>query len=180
MLWFPRFPQPTMLVPGSHRSPFRPPAPATPGDPPPKFPEEIRILAKPGQAVMFDSYARHLKPERKRSAALFPSLCFCEPRSNLSVAPFDNRVMCTPQSRYCFHRGSANTTTDSHRRSIFMCYHQAWVAQTHPGRPHHDTPNIATLREHATPDQLMLLGELSKAAPSEAGRSFGGKRTPKL
>ncbi len=82
--------------------------------------------------------------------------------------------------RYCFHRGSANTTADSHRRSIFMCYHQAWVAQTHPGRPHHDTPNITTLREKATPDQLMLLGELSKAAPSEAGRSFGGKRTPKL
>jgi hypothetical protein len=26
------------------------------GSPPPTFPEEIRILAKPGQAVMFDSY----------------------------------------------------------------------------------------------------------------------------
>ena len=67
---------PTMVVPGSHRSPFRPPAPGTPGGPPPVFPEEIKILAKPGQAVMFDSY--------------------------------------------CFHRGSANTTEDGHRRSVFM------------------------------------------------------------
>jgi ectoine hydroxylase-related dioxygenase (phytanoyl-CoA dioxygenase family) len=48
---------------------------------------------------------------------------------------------------YCFHRGSANTTDDAHRRSVFMCYHNAFVAQTHPGRPHHDTPNISQLRE---------------------------------
>ena len=78
------------VVPGSHLSPFRPPAPggdgATKDSPPPVFPEEIRILAQPGQAVMFDSY--------------------------------------------CFHRGSANTTADRYRRSVFMCYHNAFVAQT--------------------------------------------------
>ena len=81
---------------------------------------------------------------------------------------------------YCFHRGSANTTADTHRRSVFMCYHNAFVAQTHPGRPHHDTPNISRLREGASDDQLMLLGALSFAKPSADGRSFGGKTTPKL
>ena len=35
------------------------------------------------------------------------------------------------------------------------------------------------MRETATPDQLMLLGGLSYAQPSEAGRSYGGK-TAKL
>ena len=119
-----------------------------------------------------------------------------------------------------FHRGAANTS-EQHRRSVFMCYHNAWMAQcdtkpppptpsavsvgrlllllvgrnekrpssrldltrgsaaaagrTHPGRPHHDTPRLMKMRETATPDQLMLLGGLSYAQPSEAGRSYGGK-----
>eukprot|EP01050_Picozoa_sp_SAG11_P047448 SAG11_NODE_24852_length_367_cov_0.768657_1_plen_58_part_10 len=35
---------PTMVVPGSHRSPFRPPTTSA-GARPPSFPEEVRILA---------------------------------------------------------------------------------------------------------------------------------------
>ena len=44
---------PFVIVPGSHRALFRPPA----GHP--RFPEEKRVLAKPGQAVMFDGWIYH-------------------------------------------------------------------------------------------------------------------------
>jgi ectoine hydroxylase-related dioxygenase (phytanoyl-CoA dioxygenase family) len=44
---------PIVLVPGSHRVPFRPPEGM------PRFPDEARVLAKPGQAVMFDGWLFH-------------------------------------------------------------------------------------------------------------------------
>jgi ectoine hydroxylase-related dioxygenase (phytanoyl-CoA dioxygenase family) len=44
---------PIVLVPGSHRVPFRPPEGM------PRFPDEVRVLAKPGQAVMFDGWLYH-------------------------------------------------------------------------------------------------------------------------
>ncbi len=42
-----------VIVPGSHRSLFRPP------EGHPRFPDELRILARPGQAVMFDGWIYH-------------------------------------------------------------------------------------------------------------------------
>ncbi|HWE60406.1 MAG TPA: phytanoyl-CoA dioxygenase family protein, partial [Chloroflexota bacterium] len=44
---------PIVIVPGSHRVPFRPPA----GHP--TFPDERFILATPGQAVLFDGWLYH-------------------------------------------------------------------------------------------------------------------------
>ena len=44
---------PIVVVPGSHRVPFRPPEGY------PRFPEEIHVMARPGQAVMFDGCLYH-------------------------------------------------------------------------------------------------------------------------
>lgn len=44
---------PIVVVPGSHRVSFRPPAGF------PNFPDELRIFAKPGQAIMFDGALFH-------------------------------------------------------------------------------------------------------------------------
>jgi Phytanoyl-CoA dioxygenase (PhyH) len=44
---------PIVILPGSHRVPFRPPA----GHP--TFPDERFILAKPGQAIIFDGWLYH-------------------------------------------------------------------------------------------------------------------------
>jgi hypothetical protein len=44
---------PVVIVPGSHRVPFRPPECHS------RFPEEFYVLAKPGQAVMFDGCLYH-------------------------------------------------------------------------------------------------------------------------
>jgi len=44
---------PIVVVPGSHRVPFRPPA----GHP--TFPDEVMILAGPGQGVLFDGWLYH-------------------------------------------------------------------------------------------------------------------------
>jgi hypothetical protein len=44
---------PIVIVPGSHRVPFRPPAGY------PTFPDEQVILARPGQAVLFDGWLYH-------------------------------------------------------------------------------------------------------------------------
>jgi len=44
---------PVVIVPGSHRVLFRPP------EGHPRFPEELYMLAKPGQAVMFDGCLYH-------------------------------------------------------------------------------------------------------------------------
>lgn len=44
---------PIVVVPGSQRVPFRPPAGS------PTFPDEARVYAKPGQAVMFDGWLYH-------------------------------------------------------------------------------------------------------------------------
>lgn len=42
-----------VIVPGSHRVPFRPP------EGHPRFPDELRVLARPGQAVLFDGWLYH-------------------------------------------------------------------------------------------------------------------------
>ena len=44
---------PIAIVPGSHRAPFKPPK----GHP--QFPDELYVLAKPGQAVMFNGWLYH-------------------------------------------------------------------------------------------------------------------------
>ena len=44
---------PIVILPGSQRSPFKPPK----GHP--KFPDEKRVYAKPGQAVLFDGWLFH-------------------------------------------------------------------------------------------------------------------------
>ena len=44
---------PIVVVPGSHRAPFKPPV----GHP--RFPDEKFVLAKPGQAVMFNGWLYH-------------------------------------------------------------------------------------------------------------------------
>ena len=44
---------PVVVVPGSHRAPFRPPVGA------PVFPDEKHILARPGQAIIFDGWLFH-------------------------------------------------------------------------------------------------------------------------
>ena len=44
---------PIVIVPGSHRAPFKPPEGF------PRFPDEMRVYVKPGQAVMFDGWLYH-------------------------------------------------------------------------------------------------------------------------
>jgi hypothetical protein len=44
---------PIVVLPGSHRVPFKPPVGF------PAFPDELRILAKPGQAIIFDGALFH-------------------------------------------------------------------------------------------------------------------------
>ncbi len=44
---------PVVVVPGSHRAPFKPPAGF------PTFPDELFVLAKPGHAVLFDGWLYH-------------------------------------------------------------------------------------------------------------------------
>ena len=44
---------PIAIVPGSHRAPFRPP------EGHPRFPDEKLLMAKPGQAVIFDGWLYH-------------------------------------------------------------------------------------------------------------------------
>ena len=45
---------PIVIVPGSHRAIFRPPK-----DTPAEFPDELWVLAKPGQAVLFSGWLYH-------------------------------------------------------------------------------------------------------------------------
>ncbi len=44
---------PIVIVPGSHRAPFKPPEGS------PRFPDEKYILAKPGQAIIFNGWLYH-------------------------------------------------------------------------------------------------------------------------
>ena len=44
---------PIVIVPGSHRAPFKPPETHA------RFPDEKHVLARPGQAVMFDGWLFH-------------------------------------------------------------------------------------------------------------------------
>lgn len=44
---------PIVILPGSQRVPFRPP------EGHPRFPDELRVLARPGQAVLFDGWLYH-------------------------------------------------------------------------------------------------------------------------
>lgn len=77
---------PIVIVPGSHRVPFRPPEGHA------RFPEEVRVLATPGQAVMFDGCLYHrgaanVSQERRR-VALY---CY-QPAWMKSREPFDGPV----------------------------------------------------------------------------------------
>ena len=54
---------PIVIVPGSQRVPFRPPICHAP------FPEEVRVLAKPGQAVLFDGCLYHRGGANQSQAA---------------------------------------------------------------------------------------------------------------
>ena len=52
---------PIVVVPGSSRAPFRPPVGTV------QMPDEKYVLAKPGQAVMFDGWTWHRGAENKSS-----------------------------------------------------------------------------------------------------------------
>lgn len=52
---------PIVIVPGSNRAPFRPPGGSV------QLPDEKYVLAKPGQAVMFDGWTWHRGAENKSS-----------------------------------------------------------------------------------------------------------------
>ena len=98
---------PIAIVPGSQRAPFRPPK----GHP--EFPDQLMVLARPGQAVLFNGWL--------------------------------------------YHRGVANRS-DRSRRVCLMCYQNAWMKSREP----FDGPRVATLREHGTPLQKLLLGAVPK------------------
>ena len=60
---------PIVIVPGSQRALFKPPEGS------PKFPDEKRVYAKPGQAIMFDGYLYHrgaanLSGEQRRTCLM--------------------------------------------------------------------------------------------------------------
>ena len=98
---------PIAIVPGSQRAPFRPPK----GHP--EFPDQLMVLARPGQAVLFNGWL--------------------------------------------YHRGVANRSERA-RRVCLMCYQNAWMKSREP----FDGPRVATLREHGTPLQKLLLGAVPK------------------
>lgn len=74
---------PVVIVPGSHRALFRPPEGHS------RFPEELHVLAKPGQAVMFDGCLYHrgaanTSAQRRRTCLM----CY-QPAWMKSREPFD-------------------------------------------------------------------------------------------
>ena len=74
---------PIVIVPGSQRVPFRPPiCHAT-------FPEEVRVLAKPGQAVLFDGCLYHRGGANQSQAARRACLMCYQPAWMKSREPFD-------------------------------------------------------------------------------------------
>ncbi len=98
---------PIAVVPGSQKALFKPPQ----GHP--RFPDELVILAQPGQAIMFNGWI--------------------------------------------YHRGMANHS-ETRRRVCLMCYQNAWIKSREP----FDGPRVTAMREHGTPAQRLLLGEIQK------------------
>ena len=74
---------PIVIVPGSQRVPFRPPICHAP------FPEEVRVLAKPGQAVLFDGCLYHRGGANQSQAARRACLMCYQPAWMKSREPFD-------------------------------------------------------------------------------------------
>lgn len=74
---------PIVVVPGSQRVPFRPPVCHAP------FPEEVRVLAKPGQAVLFDGCLYHRGAANQSSAPRRACLMCYQPAWMKSREPFD-------------------------------------------------------------------------------------------
>ena len=74
---------PIVIVPGSQRAPFKPPEGS------PRFPDEKRIYAKPGQAIMFDGWLYHRGAEN-RSAHRRRACMMCYQNAWMkSREPFD-------------------------------------------------------------------------------------------
>ena len=74
---------PIVIVPGSQRVPFRPPICHAP------FPEEVRVLAKPGQAVLFDGCLYHRGGANQSQTARRACLMCYQPAWMKSREPFD-------------------------------------------------------------------------------------------
>ncbi|MFT5086966.1 MAG: ectoine hydroxylase-related dioxygenase (phytanoyl-CoA dioxygenase family) [Planctomycetota bacterium] len=74
---------PIAIVPGSQRVPFRPPASSAP------FPEELRVLAQPGQAIIFDGCLYHRGVANNSTAARRACLMCYQPAWMKSREPFD-------------------------------------------------------------------------------------------
>ena len=74
---------PIVIVPGSQRVPFRPPICHAP------FPEEVRVLAKPGQAVLFDGCLYHRGGANQSQGARRACLMCYQPAWMKSREPFD-------------------------------------------------------------------------------------------
>ena len=82
-----------VIVPGSHRAPFRPPA----GHP--RFPEEKWVFARPGQAVMFDGCLYHRgaanrSPMRRRVCLMCYQTAWMKSREPFD-GPFAQKVRAT-------------------------------------------------------------------------------------
>ena len=83
---------PIVVVPGSHRALFKPPV-----DFSGSFPDEVYVMAKPGQAVMFDGCTYHRgaantsppHPERPLAATRRVCLMCYQPAWMKSREPFD-------------------------------------------------------------------------------------------
>jgi hypothetical protein len=74
---------PLVVVPGSHRAPFRPP------EGHPRFPEEQHLTARPGQAVLFDGWLYH-RGAAHRGKALRRACLMCYQNAWMkSREPFD-------------------------------------------------------------------------------------------
>jgi len=90
---------PIVVVPGSHRVPFRPPV----GHP--TFPDEVMILARPGQGVLFDGWLYH-RGAANRSAGSRRVCLMCYQNAWMkSREPFDGprvsrlRAMGSPEQQ---------------------------------------------------------------------------------
>lgn len=78
---------PVVIVPGSHRAPFRPPA----GHP--HFPDEKHILAKPGQAILFDGWMFHRGAANTSDASRHVCLMCYQNAWMRSREPFDGPIV---------------------------------------------------------------------------------------
>ena len=103
------------------------------GGPPPAFPEEIRILAKPGQvsdelcllsrSIASDSapHTVHCNTATAPSGTNANSLGARAHMVHKAGGVGGTIAQAVMFDSFCFHRGSANTTADRHRRSV--CSH---------------------------------------------------------